>query len=145
MSMSRKLAIGGLCVAAVALLGYSRAQAEEYLGPPPSGMAVSFQNKFVVCDTKEQVVELGKLGASEYAPMLAKLNELYEKADDRGEHTCVVAPIENIIAGENEEIGFIVDSKGVKSKAWALHIGNEHGEWWMLYAVHPKAVQGSSI
>jgi hypothetical protein len=137
--MRAQLAIGGLMIASTVALVWARsARAEEYLEPPPAGLEVSFQNKYVVCHTKEQVVEIGKLGATEYAPMLAKINEQFQKATDHGEHTCFVTAVEDIFTGESEETGFLIDANGVKSKAWVLHIGNEHGEYWMLYAVHPK-------
>lgn len=144
--MNRQLLIGAAMIAATGFLVLvSKARAEEYLEPPPAGWSGSFQNQFVVCDTKEEVAEIANLGKEKYAPMHAKLNELYMKANAKGEHTCILAPITNMVVGENEDLGFIVDSTGVKSKTWAVHIGNPEGDWWMLYAVHPKQAEGTAI
>lgn len=144
--MRKQLLIGATMIAATALIVLAgSARAEEYLQPPPEGWSGSFRSQFVVCDTKDQISEIAKLGEATYAPMHDKLTELYQKANGKGEHTCILAPITNMVVGENEDLGFIVDSAGVKSKAWAVHIGNPEGDWWMLYAVHAMVPEGQAI
>jgi hypothetical protein len=130
-----KLVIGlGMIGATALVILAGSARAEGYRGPPPKGWEGGFRFPYIVCDTRDQIRAISEAGAKSNGDLQKKFDELNRVKDDKDEPTCVVGPIQNVVIGESEDVGFSNDSAGVMVKAWAVHFGNGAGQWWMLYA-----------
>lgn len=124
------------------LAGYVLAHAHEDIIPPPpeQGTSVTLGGLYIVCDTKDQVADIITGGGHDNKALEAKFHEYNAKIDTKGEPTCDVAQVGRVVVGESEMLGVNMSADGREVNSWAVHIGNEQGEWWMLYGV--PTVQG---
>lgn len=119
----RKLMIVGLTAAALALVGYSRAQA----APPPEGMMVSFHHPMIVCEKADYLKDLIAAQRVSEDAFGAKAKELINE-----KHLCDAAQVSNMVVGESEDVGN-VKWGDQEEHLWITHIGDAKAEHWALY------------
>lgn len=101
--------------------------------PPPKGWFGSFSGQYIVCDTKDEIRQIAEAGKDDGAKLVAEFKKLADTKNDKGERACVLAPVEEMAVGESEYIGIATAESGTKAKTYAIHIGNQAGEWWMMF------------
>jgi hypothetical protein len=139
--MVRKLMIGGIIAAALGLCAYSRAQAQDkiYYDPPSPGQVIRVPEN-VLCDEKQQVVDIGKAGHSSFQGLVAKYQEYAAAKDAKGEPVCAYQSVQSARAVEVEQIGVAWGGNGEQFMTYAVRIAGDDGnELWLLLPLKEKA------
>ena len=128
---------GAAMIALMAALVYgaNKAHAE----PPKQGSYDMVTFPAIVCDTKENIQTIAKAGVDDGKKMQAAFEALVAMKDEKGEPTCTIAPPAGPFAfGENEPLGVLHTQDDTLVDAWAVHLGNENGDWWIIWAEKSK-------
>lgn len=76
--MRKTILVTGLFISFAALVAYSRAQADEPIGPPPQGWAGSFHGTYIICDAEDQIKQIAEAGKDDNADLQEAFKMLYE-------------------------------------------------------------------
>lgn len=140
----RLTSIGALLLVA-GVTDYAQATGESF--PPPKGWYGNFRLPQIVCDTREQVETIVSAGRDDPDGVLAKakFTEYKQTINAVGDPTCAVMQVHGYAVGESVSLGQFYPLPGENMTAWATHIGNSNGAFWMLFMVDTDAVLGQSI
>lgn len=145
--MSKVLAGLGMIgvTALIVWAGASRAAEKENTGPPPQGFYGQIFQPMAGCDTKDQVSDIAAEGMKGGNAINEKIGVMHSIIDQKGEPTCVFGKYPTPLA-----VGEVVSLPDTKIgetpvHAWALHVGNQGGDWWVLYLALVKAESDTSI
>lgn len=127
------LALGILAVLASYTLSHSM-ESNSIPPPPDPGTSVTLGGLYIVCDTKEQVADIVSAGRDHKA-LEAKFQAHNAKTNPKGEPDCAVAQVGRVVIGESEMLGVNMSADGREVNSYAVHFGNQQGDWWMLYGV----------
>ena len=113
------------------LLCIVKAHAEDYKGPAP-GTFDSLGGAYIICDTAEQIADIAVAGEKDHTALEERFKELNALKNSKNEPTCVYISIG--IMAFAEHIG-LPDTQGPNglTNAWAVHVGNKLGDWWLLW------------
>lgn len=81
----------------------------------------------ILCDTKDQIRTIVKAGQDGRSGMLEAYNHLKDIKNDRGERTCTIMPIGQVMVTEVEDVGVFTNPDGQKYHGWMLSIVNGSG------------------
>lgn len=134
----------GMIAATLALIFVAtRAHAQDYSQPPPSGWYGLFKIPLIACDTKEQIQQIAAAGIEDDKKMADKLMEFHAVTDQYNQPTCVYGLGTSTVAvGESIPLED-VNVSGKKTKAWAVHVGTRNAEWWLLYVSPEEQLVGT--
>ncbi len=130
-----------LCVilATALVLGFwGKAHADPLFGPPAKGyyglVAVS---PSVLCLTSDNVKTLVNVGlVSKGKQNIEKLREMVNTLDKGGNSLCaLVRHLGPVAVGESNDLGDSYNADGILMHVWAVHVGNQAGDAWLLYGL----------
>jgi hypothetical protein len=98
---------------------------------PPQSMAY-FEPKtpFIACDTHEQIMRV--VDAVRAHKLNEKLAEFAKNTQPGHEPACVYNVLGPVLFGASEHVGVIFDSERAINM-WVSHVGNLHGEFYLLW------------
>jgi hypothetical protein len=131
--MRKTILVTGLFIGFAALVAYSRAQADELVGPPPPGSYVNIRQPMISCDTLDMIKAIAEAKAKSDDAAEAKFEEYHAITDKVGEPSCMFGQLLTAVAvGEATELPDLKFG-GVEVSAWALHLGTSRSEWFSMY------------
>lgn len=133
----RKATVIGLSIGFIALCMYSRAKSEES-GPPPQGSYVSILQPMLSCDTQQQIKDIADAKVESDEAMAAKIDEYAKVIDKNNEPSCVFGKLKAAVAIGESVILPELNFGGTIVQAWAVHVGTEGGDWYVMY-LSPKS------
>jgi hypothetical protein len=85
---------------------------------------------FVACDTKEEIMQV--LEAVRAHKLEEKLAEFSKDTEPSHEPACVYSVIGPVLFGASEHVGVVFDTERAINM-WVSHVGNLHGEFYLLW------------
>jgi hypothetical protein len=103
-------------------------------GPPAPGSTAMLPNPVLVCDTQAQIASV--VDAAKAQPdggAKAKYDEFKSTMDAKGEPTCIIEHVIGAPVSESTDMGTFQFMPDHWFHGWAVHIGDESANGWMLY------------
>jgi hypothetical protein len=129
---------------AMALCGLSTA----VIAQPPTIGERMLASKAIVCDAKEQVLDLFTGSKVDDGKGITAVYQKYRLMKNKnGEPTCNIEPVLGPMVKSIEDLGESYDGDGTAAHAWLIELAGENGaaSTWVLYGEKPNLTPEESI
>ena len=110
-------------------------------GPPKKGAPIP-SCVYIMCDTREQLLDISRAGMADDMDVALELNSFVFESfikwvrttDEAGRHTCTsTARLPAMLAGKSKLLGIYFNLYGQEVNGWAVELLDDPNMRWVLY------------